>query len=403
MTSLVPAGTPAEVVEGELIPPRPALPVVVRPAPSGRVDDGDRYQLTAPDERPLSPGAQRLVVAGIPPSTLETYERAWQPYTGWCEARDLAARPSAESTMIEYLHSWEPLPVHNRCTGGRQANGDPCGGHRPAPPSMWVWYSAVRFYHSMATPTFPWYGGKKLALAMKGYSTEMVMNLGWKPNKAPRAWPEHVKAMVDALDLSDPKDVRDRALVLTGWYTGGRASDLATYRIEDLAFTPKGIDLTLRASKTNKAVGKVTERRVLRPDVEEPRYCAVAAVEAWLALLRRYGVTQGALIRPFSKPGPVTGARVLLRGDRDAISYRMSSVSISEAVRDCAVNAGIPGGEFFTEHSLRRGRASDLRALGVDSLSIGRALGWAGLPPKEYLEEAEAFDDEAPAAIGLLK
>lgn len=384
-----------EVIQGEIVPAAPTIRPGYdpRPVPQSTV---------APDERPLSAGARRLVTAGIPAKTLETYERGWQPFAAWCERNSLAPRPAAESTMIEYLHGWEPLPVHNRCAGGRQVDGGPCDGHRPPPPTMWIWYSAVRFYHSMATPTFPWYGGKKLALAMKGYSEEMVLLHGWVPNKAPRAWPEHVMAMVDAFDLDNPKDVRDRALVLTGWYTGARASDLATYRIGDATFTPRGVDLTLRDSKTNKAVGKRTERRVLRPNDVQPRYCAVRALDAWIQVLRGQGVSQGALFRPYTKPGPVTGMPTLLRGHRDSIGYRMASGSISNTVRECAVEAGIPGGEYFTEHSFRRGRATHLRTLGVDSLAIGRALGWAGLPPQEYLEEAEAFDDTAPAAIGLL-
>jgi hypothetical protein len=385
-----------------VVPARRTVPAVATPA---RRSDGTHGagQDTHPEERPLSAGARRLVVAGIPASTLETYGRLWKPYDAWCEANGLDSRPSAESSMIEYLHSWEHLPVHNRCAGGRQADGTECGGHRPAPPTMWIWYSAVRFYHSMATPTFPWYGGKKLALAMKAYAEEMTLLHGWVPNKAPRAWPQHVTAMVDALDLDDPKDVRDRAMLLTGWYTGARASDLGTYRITDVAFTPRGADLTLRASKTNRAVGKVVERRVLRPDQLDPRYDAVIALREHIEMMRvLYGVTQGALFRPFSKPGPLTGRPTLLRGHRDNLGYRMSSVSISEVVQDRAVAAGIPDGEYFTQHSLRRGRVSHLRTLGVDSLSIGRAIGYAGLPPKTYLEEAEMFDDEAPANIGML-
>lgn len=355
----------------------------------------------AADERPLSSGAQRLVIAGIPTSTLGTYARAWTPFDAWCESNQLASRPAAESTMIEYLHSWESLPVHVRCLGGRQDDGTKCEGHRPAPSSMWIWYSAVRFYHSMATPTFPWYGGKKLALAMKAYREEMTLDLGWKPNQAPRAWPEHVMAMVDSCEIADPKDLRDRAMILTGWYTGARASDLGTYRISDATFTPLGVDLRLAASKTNKAVGKVVERRVLRPDTANPAYCAVEALRAWIAWLRAYGITSGALFRPFGKPGK-SGIPALLRGHRDAIGYRMSGVSISEVVSDLAVRAGIPDGEWFTQHSLRRGRATHLRSLGVDQLSIGRALGWSKYPPPAYMEEAEAFDDAAPAAIGLL-
>jgi integrase len=388
-----------DVVHGELVPAGP-------PPPAADITAA----LRAPgSSRPLSAGARRLVAAGIPDSTRETYQRAWNSYHSWGsdlwgDRVDEELLPSPESTMIEYLHSWEGLPVHNRCNAGRQANGDACTGHRPAPSTMWIWYSAVRLAHSLTSPPWPWYGGKQLALAMKAYQEEMVLKLGWKPNKSPRAWPEHVMAMIDAIDLDDPKGVRDRAIILTGWYTAARASDLATYRLSDVVFTPRGVDLTLRASKTNKAVGKVTERRVVRPDPQAPQYDGVVALDAWVRMQRvKFQITDGALFRPFAKAGKHSGRGDLLRGARDDLGYRMASVSISDVVKERAVAAGVPDGEFFTEHSLRRGRASHLRSVGIDSLAIARAHGWVpGGAINEYLEEAEAFDDEAPANAGLL-
>ncbi len=363
----------------------------------------DTWRRPQAQEKPLSAGARELVLGGIPTSTRDTYRRAWNHYVDWADAQQPREEilPSAESTMIEYLNSWRSLPVHNRCAGGRQTTGEPCTGHRPAPATMWIWYSAVRMVHSLTFPPYPWHGGKRLALAMKRYSEEMVLDLGWVPNKAPRAWPEHVIAMIDALDLDDPKDVRDKALILTCWRTAARASDLCTYRIGDVTFTPLGADLTLRASKTNRAVGRVVERRVLRPNTTQPQYCPVEAMRAWVQLLaREYNVTQGALFRPFSKPSLKTGIPTLLRGHRDDLSYRMDGMSASRVVSLCAVRAGVPDGEHFTCHSLRRGRASQLRELGVDSLAIARAHGWVpGGAVTEYLEEADAFDNTAPAAM----
>jgi integrase len=368
-----------------------------------------RWRRPAPgQDRKLSAGAQRLVNAGIPDTTRNTYKRAWDHYSDWAaeyfgERYEEELLPSLQSTMIEYLHSWERLPVHNRCAGGRQANGDPCTGHRPAPSTMWIWYSSARMAHSLTDPPTAWFGGKQLALAMKAYSEKMATELGWEPNSAPRAWPENVMAMVDALDLDDEAHIRDRAILLVGWYTGARASDLATYRIGDVAFTPQGVYLTLRQSKTNKAVGKKVERRAIRP-ASNPAYDAVGALDAYIngVLRGRHNITQGALLRPYTRPGPKNGKRTLLRGHRDELGYRMAGVSISDIVKECAIRAGVPNAEYFTEHSLRRGRASHLRTLKVDSLAIGRALGWAGLPPTTYMEEAEAFDDDAPAAIGQL-
>jgi integrase len=211
-------------------------------------------------------------------------------------------------------------------------------------------------------------------------------------------------AMVDAIDLDDPKGIRDRALILTNWDTAARASDLATYRISDVVFTPKGIDLSLRASKTNKAVGRVVERRFVRPNVSAPQYCGVTALDAWVRLLRtKFGISDGALFRPFAKPGKVNGRGDLLRGARDDLAYRMASTSVSDVIKYWAVAAGVPDGEYFTCHSLRRGRASHLRDLRVDSLAIARAFGWVpGGAINEYLEEADGFSDDAPSNLGLL-
>src|SRR5438128_9884094 len=99
---------------------------------------------THPDEEPLSRGARELVAGGIPDSTRAMYRRAWDPWETWCGQRRKMPVPAAESAMIEYLEAWRGLPVHNRCAAGRQATGEPCDGHRPAPSSMWIWYSAVR-------------------------------------------------------------------------------------------------------------------------------------------------------------------------------------------------------------------------------------------------------------------
>jgi hypothetical protein len=348
----------------------------------------------------------RLVMEGIPPMTRETYERAWKPYDAWCEGRGLASRSSAQSTMIEWISRLDGLPVHNRCAGGRQANGEKCAGHRPAPSSLWVWYSAVRFYHSMPEPPFAWFGGKRLALAMKRYCDKAVNELGWEPNQAPRAWPQHVMAMVDALDVeNDPADARNAAQLLAGWSTGGRASDLARYRIGDLTFTPDGlVNMVLRSSKTNKEPGRKVEYRVLHPDPGNPRYCPVTAMRRYVFDVLRdgYSVKQGALFRPFARTSG-TGRTALLRGHRDDPAYKMASVSISAIVSGCAVEAGIPGGEWFTQHSLRRGRATHLRQLGYDRVSIARALGWSPNSPafNVYCEEAEVSSPESPAAVAL--
>lgn len=335
----------------------------------------------------LPQSARELVVKGIPPNTLKAYANAWRPFTRWCEAARRTSAPVTQETMITYLDGWRRLPIHNRCK---------CREHRPSPSTMWLWYSAVRFHHSVGAPPIPWECGELLTRAMIGYSVEMV-EAGWTPRKAPRAYDSDVTRMVDALDLDQPKQLRDRAILLVNFYTASRASDLATYRLGDIAYTPKGIELTLRQSKTNRRVGLVTEQRALWANPTHPQYCGVVAIREWTAWLARLGRTTGALFRPFDKHGN------LLTGPQDAVDYKMNGTSLTEAVRAAAERARLDAWADITCHSLRRGRATQQRELGVDPLDIARAYGWVpGGAINVYLEEASRWSPTAPGTVGML-
>lgn len=336
----------------------------------------------------LSPEARQLVVGGMNPNTLAAYAWQWYKFRLWCDKHRRTWAPASQATMIEYLNHWRPLPIHNRCK---------CEHHRPAPTTAWLWYSAVRFYHAVGSPPLPWEIGKQLELAMIKYSTEMV-DEGWVPTRAPRAYDADVTKMVDALDLSTGDGLRDRAIILCGFYTAARASDLATYRITDIDRKPNGVEFQLRNSKTNKKVGKRIEQRRMRYNTVNPAYCGVRALDTWTGYLdKTHGITDGALFRPFDKH------HNLLRGPQDATGYKMAGTNISRVVKMAAIEAGLPNASSYTEHSLRRGRATQQRELGMDPIEIARAYGWVpGGSILEYLEEAEGWSPTAVGSVGLL-
>jgi integrase len=354
-------------------------------------DDGGTNRYVVPQsvlDDYLSPEARQLVVGGMNANTLAAYAWQWHKFRAWCERHKRTFAPASQATMIEYLNSWRSRPIHNRCK---------CELHRPAPTTMWLWYSAVRFYHAVGSPPLPWEIGKQLELAMISYSNEMV-DEGWVPTKAPRAYDSDVTAMIDALDLETGDGLRDRAIILCGFYTAARASDLATYRITDIERRPNGVEFQLRNSKTNKKVGKKIEVRRMRYNLVNPTYCGVRALDAytgWLAA--KHGITEGALFRPFDKH------HNLLRGPQDQPGYKMTATNISRAVKMAAIDAGLPNAQFMTEHSLRRGRATQQRELGIDPIEIARAYGWVpGGSILEYLEEAEGWSPTAPGSVGAL-
>jgi integrase len=96
-----------------------------------------------------------------------------------------------------------------------------------------------------------------------------------------------------------PKGIRDRALLLFAWSTGGRRrSEVTSARIEHLQKVEEGAYVfTLGHSKTN-------QRGELRPeDVKPLTGSAAIAMLAWLELLARDGIKERPIFRRIRRGG----------------------------------------------------------------------------------------------------
>ncbi len=423
-----------DVVDGELVSESAAyLPAHYQgdgPPPGAPQDVIDNW---------LTPSARRLILRGKSEHTIRAYLKAFGWWVRFAKANKITVMPAPQNGMIRMLDWWETFPVHVGCTGRKQQNGEPCSGHRPSPSAVWIWFSAMKWFHGIGEPPMPWEGGVKLTSAIAGYITQMK-DEGWRVTRAPRAFPDDVRLMVDALDAmgevappgwklsEDPEDDdapvwfaparRDmlRALVLCTFYTGGRASDLARYRLNDMERfppsppvgdqpgTPGGLQLTLARSKSSRRDSKNEEFRTIFHDVEHPQYDGVLAVERWVAQLNAAGIFHGALIRPVHKSGTI------VRGEPDALAYRADVTGLSRAVKWVAKAAWqLSGKELvknwrdYTIHSLRRGRVQQLLEAGVDVYDVEEALGWAhGGAIKSYRAEVTRQSRGAANAHGML-
>jgi integrase len=310
--------------------------------------------------------------------------------------------------MCRFLSYWDGFPVHVKCTGRTQADGSPCTGHRPSPSALWIWYSAMRWFHGIGDPPVPWEGGVKLADRMRKYVKDLK-DAGWRANKAPRVYPEDLRLMVDAVHnapdavLMPARRAMIEALVLTNYYTGGRASDLARYRLGDVGYFPGGMELTLARSKARQAE-REEERRTIHQDFENPDYDGVAALDRWIAVQREIGITQGALFRPVHKSGAI------VRGKPDRLGYQMDVTGLSRTVRLAAKLAWLASGEKqlknwrdITCHTPRRSRLQDLLEAGADLWEVEDELGWAhGGASKFYRAEVKRQSPDAANAKGML-
>jgi integrase len=150
---------------------------------------------------------------------------------------------------------------------------------------------------------------------------------------------DDLRRLVNLLDQS-PVGLRDRALLLLGFAGACRRSELVGLDVEDLDFTPRGIRVRLRRSKTDQ---EAEGRSMGIPYGVSAETCPVRAVERWLAHVRTVlpGYARGPLFVRLDAGGRLRLARLSDRG-------------VARVVQRWAERAGLDPARF-AGHSLRAG------------------------------------------------
>jgi integrase len=171
--------------------------------------------------------------------------------------------------------------------------------------------------------------------------------------------PQHRKAAlsIDALRKllavcgDGARGARDRALLLVGFASGLRRSELAALDLADVEERPEGIVLQVRWSKTDQAgAGRaVGVNRGLRRST-----CPARALAAWLV---ERGDWDGPVFPQLTQPG-------------DAVTRkRMQGRAVAEVVKAAARRAGLDA-SVYGGHSLRAGCATAAAENGASDLAI---------------------------------
>jgi integrase len=151
----------------------------------------------------------------------------------------------------------------------------------------------------------------------------------------------------------DNKGKRDKALLLIGFSAALRRSELVALNIEDIEFTPEGLIVNIRKSKTDQeAVG----HKIAVPKAKsQGRVCPVQAFHDWLDCIPS---AQGALFRSFRKNHQVQ-------------EKRLSASAVSVIIKEHVEKIGLEP-EKFSAHSLRAGCISSLAQIGIPEWKIMR-------------------------------
>ncbi|MFD9496869.1 tyrosine-type recombinase/integrase [Streptomyces sp. NPDC060005] len=333
-------------------------------------------------DRHLSPETIAAIQASVAESTRRAYGSDRAAFSTWCAAEDRTTVPASGETMAEWVRHLTVTP--------RERTGRPAG-----PSTIERAMSAVSSWHEEQGRPKPNMRGARAVL--NAYKDQLAVDKAEaaQARQATAALPPQIRAMLADVDRTTLAGMRNAALVLIGFATAARVSELAALDLAAATETDHGYDVTLYRKK----VRKHTPNPILYGT--DPATCPVRALRAYLAALAAAGRTDGPLfvrIDRWDRIAPPLTRRGHPIGDP---SGRMTAEAAAEVIERLAVAANLSGD--WSGHSLRRGFATAARAAGHDPLEIARAGGWVdgSRVLARYMDDVDRVKNSPLIGIGL--
>ncbi len=290
----------------------------------------------------------------LSPNTRRAYRSSLAAFRAWCEAEKVDALPASPESVAAFLAAEADAGLKPATLGQRQA--------------------AIRWAHEAAGYEPPT-KSKLVGAALKGIRRK----LGTAPAQKAPATVDVLAAMVSHADKETLKGKRDRALLLFGFASAMRRSELVALELEDVAKTEHWLTVTLRRSKTDQE-GKGHQREI--PRGRNPETCPIRALDAWL---KAAGISEGRLFRSVTRHGRV--------------GESLSTNALAGVVKAYARRAGFDP-ERFAGHSLRAGFVTSAAEKGRTSERIMNHTGHKSAEMvSRYTRRADNRADHAGAGL----
>lgn len=264
-------------------------------------------------------------------STWRTYEYAWRQFDSWCSSLAMASLPAEPQTVAMFIAA--------QADKGKAVS---TLEHRLA---------AIRLMHLGKNLPSP-HNTLMVKEVLSGLRRTRAKEGKISKQKAP-AIDALLKRMVDKLDHSTNRGLRDRALLLYGFAGALRRSELVGISVQDINAHERGHLLSIPFSK-----GDQEGRGQVIPILAQPEspYCPVAALQAWISAAN---IRQGAVF--------VRCYRNDVIGDK-----RLSDRSVAEIVKDAIhrLHDKTVKVEDYSGHSLRRGFLTSAGKVNADLLKL---------------------------------
>lgn len=297
----------------------------------------------------LSNKARQSLYTARAANTVDAYRSDWNDFCDWCSYHQLSSFPAEPETIVNYINDLADNAKANtiaRRISALTENFD-AAGLKENPCRYPIVKNALR-------------GIKR----MKGTIQH---------GKAPILF-DDIKEMLTYLEGDEIQQVRDKAILLVGFYGALRRSELAGIDVEDLKFTRLGLLITLRKSKTDQFD---QGQMIAIPMVKDKNLCAVTALQKWLDIS---GITTGPVFRGLTKGHHVRKTRI-------------SDKSIALIVKHYAGLMGMNPDDYGA-HSLRHGFATSAAQHHVEERQIMRQTRHKSQAiVRRYIDEADRLID----------
>ena len=189
-----------------------------------------------------------------------------------------------------------------------------------------------------------------------------------KSGQAKELLRKDIELIIDTIPekSDDYKNIRDKALILVGYFSFCRRSELLGMKYENLTFDNDGIQILIPFSKTDqKGEGRVI---LLQKRDDSPKYCPVRALNEWLEISM---INSGPLFYRIDKSNSII--KYELNQNNKKVS--LTDTSFVLILKKRAQNAGLNDCHKISGHSLRIGSITQARINGVPTHEIMKMSG----------------------------
>jgi len=291
----------------------------------------------------------------VSPVTILGYTYDWAMFTAWSSAAGRQSLPASAETVSLYLT--DLLEQGKKITTARRRKCAIVYEHR------------ARGFASPATAEVT-----QLLTGAQRIRAE-------KPRQMRALTVKQLRAMsIDLEKLGTDVAIRNRAILVVGFASALRRSNLAALNLDDVEFCAKGLILSVNREKNDP---EAKGRLLAIPRGKHANTCPVRTLRAWL---RRRGGAHGPLFP---------------RLDPKHEGQRMDGECIWRVVKKCVARIGIDPADRWGAHSMRAGMISAAGEADVGVLRIGAYTNQSPEIVRRYFRRQELWRNNPCAQLGL--